>query len=270
MKMIERHSPYMRNGLRLLLVDRGVLFVDFFIATGVAFFIQFLVWTTIYRDDQEIHGFSFNELMFYCALTIFLSRLNNCYDLIEEMAQEIIDGHLEVLMARPTHYLAQKFFAYLGGGALYVVPVIALSLFFCVQHTPAALTSPSTAIAYLLIVLAFLFIGTVLSFCIGMILAMTTCWLMQADFVLACLTTVVAFLGGAIIPPSFWPEFIRPLMEYNPFQYFVAAPATFIIQGDIQAGLTALGGATLYTLAMLVIMRLMWRRALNTYSGGGG
>ncbi|SFU97198.1 ABC-2 family transporter protein [Xenorhabdus koppenhoeferi] len=268
--MIKRHTPYMINGLRLLLVDRGVLLVDFFIATGVAFFIQFLVWTSIYTDDQEINGFSFSELMIYCALTIFLSRLHNCYDLIEEMEHEIIDGRLEVLMARPIHFLAQKFFAYLGGGALYLLPVFLGCTLLWLQKDLFFASTISSTLIYLSIVCLFLLIGVVLSFAIGMILAMSIFWLMKADFVLAFLTTVVAFLGGAIIPPAFWPEFIRPLMEYNPFQYFISAPAQFIIHGDIHQGLQDLGISLLYVLALLLLLRGLWGRALKRYSGGGG
>ncbi|WP_211283530.1 ABC-2 family transporter protein [Xenorhabdus budapestensis] len=270
MKMIERHKPYMLNGLRLLIVDRGVLLVDFFIATGVAFFIQFLVWTSIYTQDEEINGFSFSALMVYCALTIFLSRLHNCYDLIEEMEHEIIDGRLEVLIARPTHLLIQKFFTYLGGGVLYVFPVLLVCTLFWIRQDFFFASTFSSALLYLIILCSFLLIGVILSFSIGMILATSVFWLMKADFVLTFLTAVVAFLGGAIIPPMFWPEFIRPLMEYNPFQYFISAPAQFIIHGDIHKGLQDLGISLLYVFALLLLLRCLWNRALKNYSGGGG
>lgn len=270
MRTIERHSPYMLNGFRLLLVDRGVLLVDFFIATGCAFLIQFLIWTTVYDSDQEINGFSFYELMFYCGFTIFLSRLHNTYDLIEELSQEIIQGKLEVLMARPSHILTQKFFAYLGGGGLYVMPVLILCCLFWIDGNFPVFDTIWHAVVYLAMVAGFLLVGVVLSFCIGMVLAMSTFWLMQSDFVLACLTTVVAFLGGAIIPPMFWPEFIRPVMEYNPFQFFIAAPAQFIIHGDLYQGSLSLLFSILYVGVFGLILRILWSRALLRYSGGGG
>lgn len=268
--MIDRFRPFMLNGLRTLLVDRGVLFADFFIATGVAFFIQFLVWTTIYVDGQEIKGFTFDELMYYCAFTILLTRLNNCYDLIEEMANEIIEGRVEVHMARPVNYLVQKFASYLGGGGVYAVPVVLLCLLYWHNRSVGAFQSVGEALSYGLLIVGFLLVGTLLSFCIGIIFGMLTFWLMQADFVLACLTTVVAFLGGAIIPPSFWPAFVRPMMEFNPFQFFVAAPAILIVGRDVHAGAEALGVAALYVAALLALIRAMWRRAINTYAGGGG
>lgn len=268
--MISRARPFMINGLRVLLVDRGVLFVDFFIATGVAFVIQFLVWSTIYADQREIHGFTFDQLMYYCAFTIFLTRLNNCYDLVEEMAEDIIEGRLEVHMVRPVNYFLQKFAAYLGSGLLYVVPVFLLCFLYFLKHSPITVQSPGEALGYGLLLSGFLLVGVVLSFCIGIILGLLTFWLMQPDFVLACLTTVTAFLGGAIIPPSFWPASVRPLMEYNPFQYFVAAPAILIVSGDVRAGAWSLTIAIMYVLGLLMLIRLMWRRAINRYSGAGG
>ncbi|HDR9384388.1 TPA: ABC-2 family transporter protein, partial [Burkholderia multivorans] len=78
------------------------------------------------------------------------------------------------------------------------------------------------------------------------------------------------FLGGAIIPPSYWPAFIRPLMAFNPFQYYIAAPATLIIGGDLRAGAAELCVAMLYILMFVLVIRTMWRHAVNTYTGGGG
>lgn len=268
--MIKRTSPYLLYGLRLLIVDRGVLLTDFFIATGVAFFIQFLVWNTIYSGDQEIQNFSFRELMFYCALSIFFARLHNCHDLIDEMAHEIIEGKLEVLMTRPCHLLLQKFFSYLGGGIPYLIPPLFLVIIFWQQNNWSAFSSAGDIGIYIATVLAFLLLGLLLSFCIGILLALSVFWLMQADFILIGLTTVMAFLGGAILPPAFWPEFIRPLMEYNPFQCFIAAPAQFMIHADYVSGLQALGLCLLYILTLLAALNLIWDCALKRYSGAGG
>ena len=268
--MIDRLRPFAVNGLRVLLVDRGVLFVDFFIATGVAFLIQFFVWNAVYGAHEQIHGFTLEQLLYYCAFTIFLSRLNNCYDLVQKISEEITEGRLETQLARPIGYIGQKFAAYLGGGALYAIPVLSLCVFYWLNNHERLPQSPYELVGYGLLIVGFLLAGAVLSFSIGAVLGILTFWLMQADFVLACVTTITAFLGGAIIPPSYWPEFIRPLMAFNPFQYFIAAPASLIINGDVRAGAAALGAAMLYVLLFALVIRVMWRRAISTYTGGGG
>ncbi|MBR8127420.1 ABC-2 family transporter protein [Burkholderia ambifaria] len=268
--MIDRLRPFAINGLRVLLVDRGVLFVDFFIATGVAFLIQFFVWSAVYGAHEEIHGFTLEKLLYYSAFTIYLSRLNNCYDLVQEISEEIIEGRLETQLARPVSYIGQKFAAYLGGGVLYAIPVLILCIVYWLNNPERLSQSPAELVGYGLLIISFLLAGAVLSFCIGIFLGILTFWLMQPDFVLACLTTITAFLGGAIIPPSYWPEFIHPLMAFNPFQYFIAAPATLILSGDVPAGAVALGIATLYILLFMFVIKVMWRRAIDTYTGGGG
>ncbi|MEM5326255.1 ABC-2 family transporter protein [Paraburkholderia sp. JHI2823] len=268
--MIDRLRPFAINGLRVLLVDRGVLFVDFFIATGVAFLIQFFVWSAVYDAHEEIHGFTLEKLLYYCAFTIYLSRLNNCYDLVQEISDEIIEGRLETQVARPVSYIGQKFAAYLGGGALYAIPVLILCVVYWLNNPERVSRSPAELFSYGLLIIGFLLAGAVLSFCIGVFLGLLTFWLMQADFVLACLTTITAFLGGAIIPPGYWPEYIRPLMAFNPFQYFIAAPAALIISGDVPVGAVELAVAMLYILLFMLLIKLMWYRAINTYTGGGG
>ncbi|WP_261528127.1 ABC-2 family transporter protein [Burkholderia multivorans] len=268
--MFDRLRPFAVNGLRVLLVDRGVLFVDFFIATGVAFLIQFFVWNAVYGAHEELHGFTLEKLLYYCAFTIYLSRLNNCYDLVQEISDEIIEGRIETQLARPVGYIAQKFAAYLGGGALYAIPVLIMCVVYWLNNTERLPQSFGELVCYGLLIVGFLVAGTVLSFCIGTILGILTFWFMQSDFVLACLTTITAFLGGAIIPPSYWPAFIRPLMAFNPFQYYIAAPATLIIGGDLRAGAAELCVAMLYILMFMLVIRTMWRHAVNTYTGGGG
>ena len=147
------------------------------------------------------------------------------------------------------------------------MPVLILCVIYWLNNPERLPQSPDELVSYGVLIIAFLLAGVVLSFCIGVFLGILTFWLMQADFVLACLTTITAFLGGAIIPPSYWPEFIRPLMAFNPFQFFIAAPASLIISGDVRAGAAALGGAILYILLFTLIVRAMWRRAINTYTG---
>src|SRR5438477_1368376 len=134
--MIGRALPFATNGLRVLLADRGLLFVDFFIATSIAFAIQFLIWTNVYGEHDEIQGFSLTELLFYCAFTIFFVRLNNTYDLIEGVSQDVADGKIEVHMARPVGFVIQRFFAYAGGGLLYLWPIAVLTVILWIAAPP--------------------------------------------------------------------------------------------------------------------------------------
>ena len=168
---------------------------------------------------EEIHGFTLETLLYYCAFTIYLSRLNNCYDLVQEISEEIIEGRLETQLARPVSYIGQN--SQPIWGALYAMPVLILCVIYWLNNPERLPQSPDELVSYGVLIIAFLLAGVVLSFCIGVFLGILTFWLMQADFVLACSTTITAFLGGAIIPPSYWPEFIRPLMAFNPFQFFL-------------------------------------------------
>lgn len=270
MTRISRALPFAVNGLRVLLADRGMLFVDFFIATGIAFGIQYLVWTNVYEEGQEIEGFGLEELLFYCALTIFFVRLNNSYDLIEGVSQDVQEGTIEVHLARPVDFFLQRFFAYAGGGLLYLAPIVVLTALLWMTKPPTITGASLPTGAYLPLVLALVGLSLVLSFSVGILLGLCSFWLVRDDLILSFLTTFTAFLGGAIIPATFWPEFIRPVMEYNPFQYFIAAPAKLIVTGDIGAGLVSLCFSVGYCAVFLLIVRAVWPRAIEKYLGAGG
>ena len=217
---------------------------------------------------EEIHGFTLETLLYYCAFTIYLSRLNNCYDLVQEISEEIIEGRLRHSW-RDLSVISGKNSQPISGGALYAMPVLILCVIYWLNNPERLPQSPDELVSYGVLIIAFLLAGVVLSFCIGVFLGILTFWLMQADFVLACLTTITAFLGGAIIPPSYWPEFIRPLMAFNPFQFFIAAPASLIISGDVRAGAAALGGAILYILLFTLIVSDVASSHQHLYRGGG-
>lgn len=268
--MIDRLWPYACNGVRLVLADRGVLFVDFFVATGVAFAIQYLVWTNVYTEGREIHGFSISELLYYCALVIFLLRLNNCYDVVEDISNDVVEGRIEVHSSRPVGYLWQKFAAYTCAGLPYLIPVIIINLVLWFTNSPHGVTDKFTVMFHLALATCLVIQGICLSFLVGILLGLGTFWLVRDDFLLAFLTTVSAFLGGAIIPPSFWPEVVRPIMEWNPLQFYIAAPAILMVTGDWQAGLRTVFGASIYIGVFVLFVRWLWPRALATYTGAGG
>ena len=263
--MIDRLRPFAVNGLRVLLVDRGVLFVDFY-CDGRC------VSDSALRLERGLWRARGNTWV-YAGDTSLLLRLHNLSVASEQLLRPSTGnfrGNYRGTIgdtAGETCQLYRAKIRSLSGGALYAMPVLILCVIYWLNNPERLPQSPDELVSYGVLIIAFLLAGVVLSFCIGVFLGILTFWLMQADFVLACLTTITAFLGGAIIPPSYWPEFIRPLMAFNPFQFFIAAPASLIISGDVRAGAAALGGAILYILLFTLIVRAMWRRAINTYTG---
>lgn len=268
--MIGRALPFAINGLRVLLADRGLLFVDFFIATSVAFAMQFLIWTNVYGDNQEIAGFNLTELLFYCGFTIFFVRLNNTYDLIEGISHDVAEGKIEVHMAKPVGFVTQRFFAYAGGGLLYLWPIVVLTMVLWIVAPPFHDLGAAHAIVYVGLALLSIALSVALSFCVGMLLGLWTFWLVRDDFILAFLTTFTSFLGGAIVPAAFWPSYIQPLMTYNPFQYFIAAPAKLIVTGNLREGVATVFFLILYTSCAAAAIVYLWPRVLRKYAGAGG
>ena len=103
-------------GMRLLVVDRSMLFTDFILATSIPFLVQFLIWKQIYASssDQSIQSFSLSALLFYYAFALILSRLHNGYDLIERLSEDVHEGGLEVFLIKPLSLLWQRFLIFAG------------------------------------------------------------------------------------------------------------------------------------------------------------
>lgn len=272
MNNVIRSAAYnISMGMRMAITDRGLLFADFAIATTAPYVIQYLVWTSVYaaNPNLDLEIFTRFELLIYYAYAISLSRLNNGYDIIERLASDVNDSSIETEILKPIPYPLQKFCLFVGEGFLYFLPIV----FIFILHL-SFVGLPSLAPIEILFVGVLIFfmvmISQILCFLISFLIAIGGFWFKKPDAALALMTVLPAFLGGALLPPSFWPEFLIPIMSYNPFAVTIAVPAAALTNPTLSGLLVAISVSVVYTLIFILLVWLAWRLALRQYDGSGG
>ncbi|QCR10356.1 ABC transporter permease [Brenneria rubrifaciens] len=247
-----------------------MFFTDFFMGTVSPFIIQLILWNSIFSSQTgKINSFSFNDIIYYYAFALMLSRMNNGYDMIRTLSGHIRKGELEVWLTKPFHYLAQRFFTFFGESILYTIPVLVL---FFIRHL-SFLEAEKADVSFLytlLAVIMIIIISQLLCFLLSFCLSLLCFWVIEYNILLSFSIFSSALLGGVLLPPSFWPDWLMPLMKYNPYHFTISAPAEYMTTYAESVFLHFLIGGIFYIFVFFLIIRIVWFKGMNVYNGAGG
>lgn len=261
---------YAKNGLLTIVNDRVMFFTDFIMGTLSPFIVQLILWNAIFLDrNSSINGFSFGDIIYYYAFALILSRLNNGYDLIRSLSEHIRDGELEVYLTKPFSYITQRLFTFLGESILYAIPLIAV---YCIRSVLSnengsvfvAIATSGCMILFVIIV------SQLLCFLLSFALSLLSFWVIEYNILLSFSILSSALLGGVLLPPSFWPEWLQPLMQFNPYRFTISAPAEFLTTYDSTVFNHFVLGSAFYILFFVVFINLVWSKGMDAYNGAGG
>ncbi len=260
---------YMKNGWRVVLVDRAILFIDIFVATGLTFLMQMMLWKYIYKDSGEvaIQGKTFSDILLYYLYVICLNRFNNGYGIIEDISYTIYSGKIELALVKPFSFKLQKMFDYLGGSLVYL-PLALLPLI--IDVTMFSNYTVYTGLGLIVGYLVLLVLSQVLCFLLAFIISLITFKSENSGVVLALYSILAAFLGGALLPANYWPESMRLIMEFNPFSYTMGAISEFSLAPSINSFLSCLTGLLIYICIFNLVSNKLWKMLTRDYKGLGG
>ncbi|EJF79875.1 ABC-type uncharacterized transport system, permease component [Candidatus Bartonella washoeensis] len=258
---------FAKNGLLTLVNDRAMFFTDCVMGTLSPFVIQLMLWNALFSDmGSTINGFGFHDMMYYYAFALVLSRLNNGYGLIQSFSQHVKEGKLEVILTKPFSYMTQMLFTFLDESVLYATPLIMIftvKLFFSYENFLGLILS-------FLLFFLLIFLSQLLCFFLSFAISLLVFWVFEYDILLAFSILSSALLGGVLLPPSFWPTWLIPLMQFNPYCFMISAPAQFLATRDLVIFQQFLVGSVFYILFLLFFIHVFWKKGMQAYHGAGG
>ena len=83
---------------------------------------------------------------------------------------------------------------------------------------------------------------------------------------------IVTLLSGATVPIAFFPEPLKTIVYYLPFQSIYNAPLSVLLDKNPQPQtiLTTLGTQLIWCIVMMVISKLFWKVSLRKITVNGG
>ena len=270
LRLVAWLTPYLRCEAKAVLADRGLLITDLCMATLIPLAIQLVIWKIVYADGKTLHGFDFRLLMTYFIYVIALGRLNNGYDIVQRLSDAVLNGTVESFSIRPLPYPVQLFSIFIGGSAPYLGLILLALLADLIWQAGNVPISGFALVFCLLGYVLVLFLSICLCFLVALSIGVIAFWFKRPDFLLSLLLLAQTTLGGQLLPPTFWSGWLQPIMEYNPFRYIIATPATVLQSWNLAITYGATLPLSLNIAVFFLLARFMWRLAIKNYHGAGG
>jgi ABC-2 type transport system permease protein len=240
----------------------------FMVLGNIAYmFVANFLWRGIYRGQASLRGLSFDQAFVYVVLGSSVFLLLKSY--VEwAISRDIREGRIAVYLTRPLDYQLFWLFDTLGSTAtnllVLALPALLLLAFaFNVRLEPG----PGFLLFPLSLFLAFL-VNFNIDYSVGLLAFYTeSTWGLSTvkDF-------LVTLLAGALLPLQFFPEPIRRILLWLPFQAVYYSPLSMISEAN-QAWLpllSILGVQLFWVMASFALTRLLYLRAIKVLRVSGG
>lgn len=264
---VRKYVSFARTSLEITFVYRTSFVVNM---VGMIFYVvaMFYLWQTIFLGSPNaLGGFTWPEMKAYLLVAFILNTLLMWY---QEwvMGADIREGVVATDLARPIDFQASRFARAIGpvpfefSAALLVAAVVAF------MFGGIALPGDPAHVALFLISAA---LATLIRFGLVYCVSMTAFWTTGTDGVMLARTAVQNIFSGALIPLVFFPDWLRAIAAVLPFQGMISTPALTYL-GKLDGPTTALMLAIQagWAVGLIVLGRLVWRRAVKVVTINGG
>ncbi|HEX5808993.1 MAG TPA: ABC-2 family transporter protein [Anaerolineales bacterium] len=260
------YLPVARATFMIGLIYRfGFLFTIFgnMVYLGVAYYL----WKSIYRYSETIRGLTFNETFIYVALGSSIFILLKTYaDWI--IHHEIREGAIATYLTKPIDFQVYALFANLGSLLMNLTAITlptALAMLFVFDVK--VIFGVGLFLFPLSLLLAF-----VISFSIDYFIGLLGFYSESVWGMSITKEIFVTVFSGALIPLQFFPEAIRNVLFWLPFQAIYHTPLMMITRPDqgldifLPMMLIQLGWAVL----LFLLARLFFNQAVKVLRIAGG
>ncbi len=228
------------------------------------------LWQAIFTSRGDtIEGYSYQSMIFYFLLTVFIDNLITPTEDEWQIAGEIRDGKISAYLTKPLNYLAYRFTLYASYRLLYIavvlLPIIGLAWIFreAIQWPAHGVTWVAFAASTLM--------AALLQFFIAYSLAMIAFWVLEISTIVFIVYSFEYFLSGHVFPLDVMPAWLDGFIKWGPFAYELFFPAQVCmerVQGRALAeGLAIQAG---WVLLAYGCARAMWARGVRKYQAFGG
>ncbi|SDD39089.1 ABC transporter permease [Auraticoccus monumenti] len=228
--------------------------------------VSIVVWQTVAGPGGQVNGYTASEFVTYFAVTMLVEHLTFIW-LMWEFEYRIRTGSMSPLLLRPIHPVHKDVcdnLSYKAVGLVGVVPAMVLLVIGFGGEVSAI------RVWQVLAFLPALLLAMALRFVLEWALALSAFWLTKTSALNNLYFSLFLFLGGAFAPLAVLPETVRTVALASPFPWMLAFPVE-VAMGR-RTGIDVLVGyaVQLGWLALaLVLMRVVWARAVRTYSAVG-
>ncbi len=227
--------------------------------------IMMIVWLGI-SAQGAVNGYSSGDFISYFMIGWLVRTITAVWS-SWELDYQVRQGTLSAMLLRPIHPIHNEIAANLTEKVLRLFIVLPIM-------TAVLLLTPSTALRLdVLSILAFLLAlagAWLLVFLSDYLVGMLAFWTSQTSAFIQMLYGLRLVLSGIIAPLAMFPDNVQAALRFSPFPYMLNFPTNILTKGvapgDLMFGFAA---QFFWVGVLLVVMRLVWKRAMRSYSAVG-
>lgn len=229
--------------------------------------IVYYLWRSIYQGRDTLRGLTFNETMIYIALgstVFFLLKTYADWTIHYEIREGLIASYL----IKPMDFQLYALSAVLGSTVMNLFAITLPTILFMILVLKVSF---ATGIGLALFPVSFMF-ALVISFCIDFFVGLMGFYSESVWGLSSVKEIILMFFSGALIPLQFFPEGVRNILFWLPFQAVFHTPLMMVTKPDSGLGtfLPMLAVQAFWAITLIVLSRLFYNQAIKVLRISGG
>jgi ABC-2 type transport system permease protein len=235
-------------------------------STIMRLLIMYYFWQAVYTNQSTIENINLPTMLTYIVAAMVLQGYVG--GIGNELAENIKSGNVAIELMRPYDMIFKMFALDIGSKIMYffqgTLPIVVIAYFFLDLVRPSSL---ETILLFIISGIFGIWIGTFFDFLVGVL----AFWTVNVWGVRVLKESLITFFSGALVPITLFPEWLKTITEFLPFQAMIYLPVS--IYSGLITGMDAYIaiGIQLFWLALLyILVRIIWSQALKQITIFGG
>ncbi|MBQ9894040.1 MAG: ABC-2 family transporter protein [Ruminococcus sp.] len=231
--------------------------------------VVYFLWKAIYDSSgtDVVNGMTFSDTLIYLVLATALFNFMEMY-FVWEMGRNIQSGKIVLDLLKPMKYRSFLFWSYSGSFVTTFLFTFLPTFIVVTAVTNGAIPLKINLLYFMLSVVMAVIINYSIDFIVG-----TICLYTESIWGINIMKQViVTLLSGATIPIAFFPEPLKSIVLYLPFQSIYNAPLTLLLDGSPKTEdlLMILGTQLFWCIVMTAASKLFWKVSIRQITVNGG
>lgn len=231
--------------------------------------VVYFLWKAIYASagTDVVNGMTFTDTLIYLVLATALFGFMEMYT-VWEIGRNIQSGKIVLDLLKPMEYRRYLFWSYSGTFVTQFFFTFLPTFIVVCFVTHGAIPLGINLLYFVISVVMAVMINYSIDFFVG-----TICLFTESIWGINIMKQVIVLLlSGATIPIAFFPEPLKTIVYYLPFQSIYNSPLTLLLDGDPkpETVLTILGTQLIWCIVMAALSRLFWKVSLRQITVNGG
>lgn len=255
--------------LRKILAYRSDFWVTFLGQVLIQVFIAHALWTAVFEANstEMMEGFTLTKITLYYVITSVGQRILTGEN-IGFISREIYEGTFSRYLIYPLSVFGYKVTTYFTYSLFYSSQLILIYFIYRLGFTSFSFTF--TEAVNLLLGTGLFLLSALVYVQMVMMIELLALWADNIWSLVVMLRFFSTFLGGGLLPLTFFPEWAQGVLQYLPFPYYLSLPTRTILgdTGTIEI-ITGLGILTFWGFIFSGVVALIWRFGQKHYTGVG-